>query len=122
MMMGGMMGGMFWGSFLGALLLLGFAYVIWVMAEKEKGGIKTIGQVIAVIIAVLAAVMLLYGGVYGGMMGRGCFGRGCGMWGPGMMRHMQMLPEHEQEEYMEKMMKSPQIRKWMEEYQKEYGK
>jgi len=119
MMMGGMMGGMFWGLLLVTLFFLGFAYIIWVMAEKEKNGLKTIGQAISIAMAILAALILLYGAVYGGMFGRGCFGRGLGVWGPASMRHMILLPESERHEYMEQMMKSPQIRQWVEEYFKE---
>lgn len=87
-MMSGMMGGMVWGSVLAVLLLLGFAYIIWVQASKESGTTKSIGQVIAIIIAVIAVLILLYGTVYGGMMGRGawCDGYGKGRMGPGMMR------------------------------------
>ncbi|MEE8638150.1 MAG: hypothetical protein V3T21_03795 [Candidatus Margulisiibacteriota bacterium] len=117
-----MIGGICLGSLLIASVFLGFAYIIWVMAAKETGGIKTVGQVIAILIAVLAGLILFYCTIYGGMMGQGCFGRGRGMWGPGMMRHMELLPQREQYRYMEKMMKSPQIRRWMEEYKKEYEK
>jgi len=96
-----MMGGMFWGSLFIVVLLLGFAFIIWVLADKEKGGIKTFGQVIAAIIAATAVIILLYGTIYGGMLGRGMhgsYGRGY-MMGPGMMRQ---IPEGEMHEYMEK--------------------
>lgn len=126
MMMGGMAGGMFWGAILVVLLLLGFAYIIWVLASKESGGVKITGQVIAVIIAVLAILILLYGGVYGGMMGRGfCGGAGrMGRWGggmgmgPGMTHYMQMMPEEERHEMMEQMMKYPEVQEWMKKYAK----
>ena len=117
-----MIGGVCLGSLLIVSVFLGFAYIIWVMAAKEAGGIKTLGQVIAVFIAGLAALILIYCTIYGGVMGQGCFGRGLGMWGPGMMRHMKLLPQNEQRRYMRKMMKSPQIRKWMEEYMEENKK
>jgi amino acid transporter len=115
-MMGGMLNGMFWGFLLVTIFFLGFAYVIWVMAEKEKNGLKTVGQGIAIVMAILAAIMLLYGGIYGGVMGRGGFGRKAGVWGPRSMRHMMLIPQHKREAYMEEMMKSPQIRQWVEEY------
>jgi len=115
-MMYGMMGGMIWGSLLAVLMLLGFAYIIWVLAAKEKGNVKTVGQIIAIIIAVLAAVILLYGTIYGGMMGRGAwcgYGRGYKMFGPRMMRKMMDMPEGERREYMEKRME-----KYMEKHEK----
>jgi hypothetical protein len=115
-MMGGMMDGMFWGFILATIFFFGFAYIIWVMAEKEKNGLKTIGEGIAILMVILAAILLLYGGVYGGLLGRGCFGGKYGMWGPRSMRHMMLLPRHEREAYMDKMMKSPQLRQWLEEY------
>jgi len=81
MMMGG---GMIYGSILLAAILAGFAYIVWVNAAKESGGVKSTGQVIAIILAVLAMIVLLYSGVYGGMMGQGICGGGAKM-GPGMM-------------------------------------
>ena len=55
-----MMGGMIYGSLILSLLLLGFAYIVYVLANKESGGIKTTGQVIAIIIAVIALLVFLY--------------------------------------------------------------
>jgi hypothetical protein len=106
-MMCGMTGGMFWASFTAVLLLAGFAYIIWVMASKESGAVKIIGQIIAVIIAVLALIILLYGGIYGGGMGRGMrgnFGSEAKMMNPEMMRQMMSLPEKERSEFIKKMM------------------
>jgi len=113
-MMGGMIWGMLYGLLLGVLSLLGFAYIIWVLAAKESGGIKLTGQIIAGAIAVLAIIMFLYG-TYGGIRGGGVCGMGMGM-GPGMMGGMKGQGE------MEKWMKSPQMKKWMEEYQKKMKK
>lgn len=114
----GMYGGMVLGSLLAVVLLLGFAYIVWILAAKESGGIKLTGQIIAVIIAVLALIIFLYGGIYGGMMGRGwCgYGKGYRMMGPKMMHYMKGAPEEEMHEYMEKMMEDPRMRRWMEEY------
>jgi len=78
-----MMGGMIWGLLLSVVLLLGFAYIIWVLAEKESGTIKTVGQMIAVIIAVLAVIVLIYGAV--GPRGSGCMSGMGGMTGQGKM-------------------------------------
>ncbi len=83
-----MYGGMVWGSLLGIIILLGFAYIVWVTANKEKGNIKTFGQVVAIAIVVFAVLILLYGTFFSGMMGRGwCGGDGMRFYrGPGMMR------------------------------------
>jgi hypothetical protein len=110
-MMSGMMGGMVWGSVLAVLLLLGFAYIIWVQASKEEGATKSAGQVIAIIIAAIAIAILLYGTIYGGVMGRGgwCGGyqryKGAKGYKHGMMRYMEKMPEGERHEMMEEMMK-----------------
>ncbi|MFH1683924.1 MAG: hypothetical protein ABIA67_03475 [Candidatus Margulisiibacteriota bacterium] len=111
MMYGGMMGGMIWGSLLAIVLLLGFAYIIWVLAAREKGGVKIVGQVIAIMIVVLAAVILLYGTIYGGMVGRGSHGynKKYDKTGPGMMRQMDGMSEKEQHEFM---------KKWVDKYKK----
>jgi len=108
MMYGGMGYGMVFGSLLGVLLLLGFAYIVWVFASKESGTAKTAGQVIAAVIAILAAIILLYGTLYGGVMGsrgtwcerggRGYKGGKSGDW----TKKMMMMPEAERQEMMEK--------------------
>jgi len=111
MLYGGMGYGMVFGSLLGVLLLLGFAYIVWVFANKESGTVKSIGQVIAAVIAILAAIILLYGTIYGGVVGRGAWcGRGgkdykSGKSGNWMMKKMMKMPEAERQEMMEKMMK-----------------
>jgi hypothetical protein len=69
-----MMGGMFFGGLLAIFLVLGFSYIVWVLALKEAGWIKTTGIVIACGIAILALLMFLYSGIYGGRV-----------MGPGMM-------------------------------------
>jgi len=99
MMMGGYFGGIFifW-SLLAIALLFGFAYIIWVLASKETGGIKLAGQIISVAIAVLVVILVLYGLIYGGRMK-----------GPGMMR----MGEKERGEMMKEMMKNPEMRKMM---------
>jgi len=71
--------GMIFGVLLSTVLLLGFAYIVWIMSNKESGNIKVIGQGIAIVLAVLALIMFLYG-IYGGVMGRGKGGM-CGMGG-----------------------------------------
>jgi len=108
MMMGGMGQSMFWASLLGTLLLLGFAYIVWILASKETANTKLTGQIIAGAVTVLAIIFFLYGGVWGGLMGRGGM---YGMTGASMKGKGMMGPEQ-----MDKMMKSPEMKKWMEEY------
>jgi hypothetical protein len=106
-MMYGMMGGMIWASLVSVVLLLGAAYVVWVLAVKEKGNLKTAGQVIAGLIALFAAVLLLYGTIYGGMLGRGCWGgsgRAYKMMSPKTMHKIEGMTEEQQLEYLRKKM------------------
>ncbi len=128
--MGGMMGGMFFGSILFVLILLGFAYIIYVYANKESGWLKTTGQVIAIILAVIALLVLLYGGIYGGMMGRGgmgmmgmCngYGTGRGMMGGMMYGKGMTYDEGKTQEFMEKVMEKPGMMEWMEKYMEEHN-
>lgn len=103
--MSGMMGGMVYGILLSVMLLLGFAYIVFVMANKESGWIKTTGQVIAVVITVMAVIIFLYSGIYGGLMGRGGKMGGCmmmqggGMNG-GMMDGKMMNKDKTMQEHM----------------------
>ncbi|OGC36074.1 hypothetical protein A2311_00465 [candidate division WOR-1 bacterium RIFOXYB2_FULL_48_7] len=72
-------------SVLLVFVLLGFAYIVLVMANKEAGIMKTSGQVIAAVIAVVALVVFVYGGSQMGKMG----GMNCpGMMGEGKMMKM----------------------------------
>jgi len=113
-----MFGGMIYGSILLSVLLLGFAYIVYVLANKEAGGIKTTGQVIAAVIAVFALWVFLYSGIYGGVMGRGICGRGTMRKKPGGM----MYDKKDKYEFMEKMMEKPGMKEWMEEYMEEREK
>jgi hypothetical protein len=94
-----MFSGMFLVPLLVVVLLLGFAYLVWVFSNKETGGVRIIGQVVAIVLVVFAVLLLFFGGVMGGMMGPGMMGPGMmrsgmmgggmmggGMMGPGMMR------------------------------------
>jgi len=49
-------------------IVLGFGYIIWVMAAKESGNTKLAGQIISAVIIVLAIVLCLYGAVKGPSM------------------------------------------------------
>ena len=116
MMMGGAGAGFGLLLFLYALLalglILGFSYIIWILAMKEAGYVKTTGLVIGCTIAALAAILFLSGLIYGGRMAGG-YGMGS-MMGPGMMMEGQ-----EGRKYMyEQMMKDPEMKKLMREMEK----
>jgi hypothetical protein len=68
---------MIYGAITGLIFILGFAYVVWVLANKEAGNIKLAGQIIAVLVALIALVVL-----YCGVTGKGHCGT---MGGKGMM-------------------------------------
>ncbi len=108
-------GGMMYGSLFGVLLLLGFAYIIWVLSSKEDKATKTVGQIIAIVIAVVAVIVLLYG--KGSLCGRGYKGSHMkkGMKGAWMTKKMMRLSDKERQEMMDGMMKNPKMRKEMEE-------
>ena len=63
-----MMTGMFWASLLILFIVLGFALIVWSVAGKENGAVKTGGQIIAIVIAVLVLILFLYGSISGGKM------------------------------------------------------
>lgn len=83
-----------WSTLAGALIL-GFAYIIWILSVKEAKGLKLTGQIIAAVIAVLVIVLLIYGAVAGSKM------KNCGAGGMGMM--MQGKEGRMMEKMMEKM-------------------
>lgn len=66
-------------SLLGLGLLLGFAYIVLVSANKEGGALKMTGQVLAVIIALLAIVVFIYGASAGNKMKHRMSGMSCPM-------------------------------------------
>ena len=107
------MSGMWLGSILGLILLLGFAYIIWVLAGKEKGNIKLIGQIVALVIVVIAVVLLLSSLFWGGGL---CGGRGYGMMGGGMMGHggASLGSQKKMQMYMDKMMQNPEMKKYLQ--------
>jgi len=98
-MMGGVGAGFSFILFLYALLALGltlgFSYIIWVLAQKETGYVKTFGLVIAIGTAILAVILFLFGLTYGSRF----MGMRGGMMGPG-----RYLEEKEGRQMMEKMM------------------
>ncbi len=81
-------GACFYGS-----VVLGFAYIIWIFANKEAGSVKLIGQVISALIALMIIVGLFYAVSLSSKMGS--MGAGCGpmmMDGHGMGQGMKMGP------------------------------
>jgi hypothetical protein len=113
-----MAGGFVWGLILSVVLLLGFAYIVWVLAVKESGNVKIIGQVIAVIIAILALVVLIYGVAGGGSMGRmGMYGH-MGMYDKKDTMGGGMKSKDGMKKSIDMMMKDPEMRKYMNEHMK----
>ncbi len=116
MMMGGMGAGFSLLLLLYAILalglILGFSYIIWILALKEAGYVKTTGLVIGCGIAALAVILFLSGLIYGGRMAGG-YGMGS-MMGPGMM----MEGKEGQKMMLEMMMKDPEMKKMMREMEK----
>jgi len=60
---------MIYGTITAIIFILGFAYVILALANKESGTTKLIGQVLAVLVILIALVVL-----YKGLAGRGQYG------------------------------------------------
>jgi hypothetical protein len=82
-------------------LVLSFAYIVYILANKESGWLKTTGQVFACVIAVLVLIVFLCGALGGGKMG-------CPMMGGGMMIGKEMpclKSDMSDKEKMECMMK-----------------
>jgi len=65
--------------------LFAVAFITWVLAVKESGWLKLVGQAIAVVIVVLTLLILIVGGYYGSKV------RGNGMMGSGMMKGGDMM-------------------------------
>jgi hypothetical protein len=93
-----MCGGMLWCGLLALSLLLGFAYIVMVFANKESGLVKLAGQVIAAVIVIIAVVMLLQCGTM----------KRCPMMGRGMMQG-----KDSDKMMMEMMKKNPDMQKKM---------
>lgn len=113
MMMGGFGGGfsvlLFVYALLALGLVLGFSYIIWILAMKETGYVKTTGLVIGCCVAALAVILFLAGLIYGGRM-TGRYGVG-GAAGPGITQGK------EWRNYMyNQMMRDPEAKKWLKEH------
>ncbi|MFH1386407.1 MAG: hypothetical protein ABIH50_01915 [bacterium] len=113
-MMGGMGGGIVWMVFLYSLLflalVLNLAYIVWTIALKESGYVKTTGLAFACGMTVLAIIIFFYGLVYGGGMRENR-----SMMGGGMGRGNMMMEGKGGKMLMKKMMKDPEMMKMMKE-------
>ncbi len=49
------------GAILSSLIMIAFAYLVYLYAKKEKGNLKTIGEVIVCAIVVIDIIILLVG-------------------------------------------------------------
>lgn len=93
--------GLFWASLLWFFIVLGFSYIVWILANKESGWVKTTGIVIGCGIALLALITLIYGAA--GVRKYGRYGMGGIMTRPGSKFEMKM-EGREGREMMKKMM------------------
>ena len=105
-MMGSMAGILYVTILLATSLLLGFAYIIWVLSSKESGNAKLMGQIVSVAIIALTVISLGYGLYAGATMGR-MMGRHKMMGGEGMKMGKDMKAK------MEMMKKNPEMMKKM---------
>jgi hypothetical protein len=86
-------------SLIAVLFLIGFAYIVLSLSNKEAGNMKLAGQIIAVLVALVAVLVLFHG-----ITGRGK----CGPCGGGMMEEKGMKCE-----MMDSMKKDPSMMKDM---------
>jgi len=113
---------MIYGSIISAIFILGFAYIIMTLANKESGNSKLAGQIIAALVAIVALVVLVLGATgYGhrGMMRGGMMG-GCMMGEKGMKGCMEMMIKNPS--MMQEMCKNKEMRGMMQKGLKKYGK
>ena len=89
-------------SLIAVLFLIGFAYIVLSLSNKETGNMKLAGQIIAVLVALVAVLVLFHG-----VTGKGRCGK-CGMGDEGMMEDKGMKCE-----MMGKMEKNPSMMKDM---------
>jgi hypothetical protein len=99
---------MIYGAILAFILLISLAYVVLVLANKEEGNMKMLGQLISAVIALIAVIALLYGALgYGcpmkAMMGSQC---GCMMEGKKGCATMDMMQDKGMKDKMQKKMKT----------------
>ncbi len=112
---------MLYGILASVIIIIGLAYVILVLANKESGNMKIGGQIIAALV-LFVAIAILYHGYVGGRYNRGCNvmgGKGemmegkCGM----MMEMMKKDPS-----IMQDMCKNKEMRDMMKKDMMKYGK
>jgi len=125
--------------------LIGFAYLILLMAKKESGKTKLVGQIIACSIVILALIIIIWAGINGSKMKQGMYGmmnmkmnmakmmmdNNCKM--PGMGKHKMMgknkmgnmiesvmknMSKEDIDKCMKEAMKNPDMKKCIENYLK----
>jgi hypothetical protein len=100
-------------SLLSTCLVLGFSYIIWILACKESGYLKIGGQILAGVIKVLAIILFIYSLVIGCQMKMPLGGKmDCPMMG-GKGDGQKMM--------MEMMKKNPEMMKMMKEKMEQKG-
>ncbi|MBU4484470.1 hypothetical protein KKA47_03515 [bacterium] len=84
-------GGSFFHYVISFVALVAFSYVVWIMAIKETGSLKTIGKIISIVLIIVALLSFAYKGFYGkgGWCKKGGKDRGMMMHGKGMGKMME---------------------------------
>ena len=94
------------------LVLLGFGYIVWVLASKEAGLVKMGGQILAALLIICVLVMFVLALVNGGRMKSMC---GMGPMRGGMMKGQMMEKMMDKEKGAMMMEKMKGQRKMMKE-------
>lgn len=116
---------------LGVTAIIGFAYIILILARKESGNTKVVGQIIASSLVIMALIVLAWAGIYGNKMKSNIYRmmemkkrhmimKTSKM--PGMMKHMMKNISKEEKEdmkgYIDKVLDDPELKKSIESYLK----
>ena len=112
---------MIYGSIISAIFIIGFAFIILSLANKESGNMKLAGQIIAALVAIVALVVLVLGATgsgYHGMMG----GKGMMMEGKSMKCQTMMQMMKKNPSMMQEICKDKEMRDMMQKGLKKYGK
>ena len=113
---------MIYSSIISAIFIIGFAFIILSLANKESGNMKLAGQIIAALVAIVALVVLVLGATgsgHRGMMRGGMMG-GSMMGEKGMKCCMEMMKKDPS--MMQDMCKNKEMRDMMQKGLKKYGK
>jgi hypothetical protein len=113
---------MIYSSIISAIFIIGFAFIILSLANKESGNMKLAGQIIAALVAIVALVVLVLGATGSGHRGmmRGCMMGEKGMMGGKGQMMVEMMKKNPS--MMQEMCKNKEMRDMMQKGLKKYGK